>query len=111
MSEGEVISIRDFKRLDMRVGTVLLVDKIPGSDKLYRLEVDMGDHKRQIVTGLVEYYEANELRGKTIIVLCNLKPAKIFGIQSNGMLLTAEIEGKLSLLTTDNPIPNGAKIT
>ena len=111
MSEEDVISIRDFKQLDIRIGTTLLVEQIPGSDKLYRLEVDMGDHKRQIVTGLVEYYKADELMGKVIVVLCNLKPSKIFGIMSNGMLLTAEIDGKLTLLSTDRQIPNGAKIT
>ncbi len=111
MSDSEIVSIRDFKRLDIRTGTVKEVEQITGSDKLYRLQVDMGDHTRQIVTGLVEYYKADEIRGKVICVVCNLKPAKIFGNESNGMLLTAEMEGKLSLLTTERDVPNGSKVS
>jgi methionyl-tRNA synthetase len=108
---AEEVSIREFKRLDVRIGTIVEVEKIPGSDKLYRQKVDMGDHIRQIVSGLAEYYKPEELRGMRIAVVCNLKPAKIFGNVSNGMLLAAERDGKLALLTTDREIPNGAKVT
>lgn len=111
MSESEIVSIREFKRLDIRTGTVKEIEQIPGSDKLYKLQVDMGDHTRQIITGLVEYYNAEEIKGKVICVICNLKPAKIFGNESNGMLLTAEKEGKLALLTTERSIPNGSRIS
>jgi len=108
---SEEISLKDFKKLDIRIGTISQVEKIPGSDKLYKLKVDMGDEVRQIVTGLVGYYTAEELKGKTIAVLMNLKPAKIFGQVSNGMLLAAESGEKLSLLTVDRAIQNGAKVT
>jgi methionyl-tRNA synthetase len=111
MSESEIVSIREFKRLDIRIGTVMEIEQITGSDKLYKLQVDMGDHTRQIITGLVEYYNAEEIKGKVICVICNLKPAKIFGNDSNGMLLTAEKEGKLALLTTEREVPNGSKIS
>ncbi|MFA5869043.1 MAG: methionine--tRNA ligase subunit beta [Candidatus Bathyarchaeia archaeon] len=111
MSESEIVSIREFKRLDIRTGTVKEVEQIAGSDKLYRLQVDMGDHTRQIVTGLVEYYKADEIRGKVVCVVCNLKPAKIFGNESNGMLLTAEKDGKLALLTTERDVPEGSKVS
>lgn len=111
MSESEIVSIREFKRLDIRTGTVKEVEQIAGSDKLYRLQVDMGDHTRQIVTGLVEYYKADEIKGKTICVVCNLKPAKIFGNESNGMLLTAEKDGKLALLTTERDVPEGSRVS
>jgi methionyl-tRNA synthetase len=111
MSESEIVSIREFKRLDIRTGTVKEIEKIPGSDKLFKLQVDMGDHTRQIITGLVEYYKADEIKGKVICVICNLKPAKIFGNESNGMLLTAEKDEKLALLTTERSIPNGSKIS
>jgi methionyl-tRNA synthetase len=107
----EEISIKEFKRLDIRIGTVIEVEKIPSSDKLYRQKVNMGDHVRQIVSGLAEYYKPEELKGMRIALVCNLKPAKIFGNMSNGMLLAAEKDGKLALLTTDREIPNGAKIT
>ena len=111
MSESEIISIREFKRLDIRTGMVKEIEQIAGSDKVYRLQVDMGDHTRQIITGLVEYYKADEIRGKVICVICNLKPAKIFGNDSNGMLLTAEKDGKLALLTTEREVPNGSKVS
>jgi len=108
---SDVITIDEFKRLDMRVGTVVEVERIPGSKSLYRMRVDLGDEVRQIVTGLVGHYTAEELMGKRIIVLRNLKPAKIFGVVSNGMLLAAEHEGRLALLTVDREIPNGARVT
>ena len=105
------VSFKDFKRLDIRIGTVSGVERVPGSDKLYKLQVDMGDETRQIVTGLVDYYSPDELQGKVIALVTNLKPAKIFGQWSYGMLLAAEMDEKLALLTTDREIPNGAKVT
>ena len=109
---SEQVSYRDFKRLDIRMGTVRECVKVKGSDKLYALQVDMGDEVRQIVTSLVDYYTEEELTGKRIAVVMNLKPAKIFGQMSYGMLLAAETkEGDLALLTTDNPIADGARIT
>ena len=108
---SEEVSFKEFKKLDIRIGTVAEVDKVPGSDKLYKMKVDMGDEMRQIVTGLVDYYSEDELKGKVIAVVMNLKPAKIFGQWSYGMLLAAEIDGDLALLTVDRKIANGAKIT
>ena len=109
---SEEVSYKDFKKLDIRIGTVTEVTRVQGSDKLYRLQVDMGDHTRQILTSLVDYYAAEELQGLRLPVVCNLKPAKMFGETSNGMLLAAETkEGELALLTTDRPIANGAKVT
>jgi methionine--tRNA ligase beta chain len=103
--------MKEFKKLDIRIGTVAEVEKVPGSDKLYKLQVDIGGELRQIVTGLVDWYTADDLAGKVIAVVLNMKPAKIFGQWSYGMLLAAEIDGKLALLTTDHEIPNGARIT
>ena len=109
---SEQVSFKDFKKLDIRIGTVKECVQVKGSDKLYTFQVDMGDEVRQIVTGLVDYYTAEELTGKRIAVVMNLKPAKIFGQMSYGMLLAAETsEGDLALLTTDNPIADGARIT
>jgi methionyl-tRNA synthetase len=110
MSE-ETISFREFKRLDIRIGTVSKVERVKGSDKLYKMYVDMGEENREIITGLVEYYGIDDLQGLRIAVVCNLKPAKIFGQMSYGMLLAAEKDDELSLLTTDRDIPNGAKVT
>ena len=108
---SDVITMKEFKKLDIRIGTVTEVEKVPGSDKLYKLQVDIGGELRQIVTGLVDWYTADDLAGKVIAVVLNMKPAKIFGQWSYGMLLAAEIDGKLALLTTDHEIPNGARIT
>ena len=108
---SDVITMKEFKKLDIRIGTVAEVEKVPGSDKLYKLQVDIGGELRQIVTGLVDWYTADDLSGKVIAVVLNMKPAKIFGQWSYGMLLAAEIDGKLALLTTDHEIPNGARIT
>lgn len=110
MSEN-VITFKEFKRLDIKIGTVAEIEQVPGSDKLYKMQVDMGRELCQIVTGLVDYYSMDELRGKVIAVVMNLKPAKIFGQWSYGMLLAAEKDDKLALLTVDREIPNGAKVT
>lgn len=108
---SEIVSMKNFKKLVIKIGKVAEVERVPGSKNLYKLQVDMGDEMRQIVTGLVGYYTEEDLRGKVIAVLTNLKPARIFGQVSNGMLLAAEIDDKLSLLTVDREIPNGAQVT
>ena len=108
----EELAYKDFKKLDIRIGTVESCEKVDGSDKLYRLMVDCGeDELRQILTSLVDWYTAEELIGKVIPVLVNLKPAKIFGQMSYGMLLAAEVGDECVLLTTDREIENGARIT
>ena len=108
----EELAYKDFKKLDIRIGTVESCEKVEDSDKLYRLMVDCGeDEPRQILSSLVDWYTAEELVGKVIPVLVNLKPAKIFGQMSYGMLLAAEVGDECVLLTTDREIENGARIT
>jgi methionyl-tRNA synthetase len=107
----EQVSFKEFKKLDIRIGTVSEIEQVKGSDKLYKFQVDMGTEKPQIITGLVDYYKPEELMGLRIAVVVNLKPAKIFGQMSYGMLLAAEKDGELALLTTDRNIENGAVIT
>lgn len=105
-------SYKDFKNLDIRIGTVKTCEQVEGSKNLYKLMVDCGEAEyRQILSSLVEYYTTEELIGKVIPVIVNLKPAKIFGQMSYGMLLAAELENQCVLLTTDKPIENGARIT
>jgi methionyl-tRNA synthetase len=108
---SDEVSFKEFKKLNIRIGTVTIVERVPGSDKLYKMQVDLGDETRQIVTGLVDYYTQKELEGKVISVVTNMKPAKIFGHWSYGMLLAAEKDDKLALLTVDREIANGAKVT
>ena len=106
------ITFDDFKRIDARIGTISQVERVPRTEKLYRILVDLGSlGARQTVSSLVGYYEPHELIGKHIVFLVNLKPTKFAGEVSQGMLLAAEQDGKIALLTTDREIPNGSRIT
>ncbi|WP_281745807.1 methionine--tRNA ligase [Thermanaerovibrio acidaminovorans] len=110
----EEITIDHFKRVELRVAEVLSAEPVPKSDKLYKLELDLGYEKRTIVSGIRDFYRAEELVGKRIIVICNLKPSVIRGVKSNGMLLAAESPSKsnftLGLLTVDRDVPLGSRI-
>ena len=111
-SPSTEVTFEEFKKLDARVGTVTQVERVPRTEKLYRILVDMGPlGVRQTLSSLVGYYVPNELLGRRVIFLYNLKPTKFSGEVSQGMLLAAEHESKLALLTTDRDIPNGARIT
>jgi len=114
MNDDNKITIDDFKKVDIRVGKVVSVEKIPNRDKLYKLQVDIGEEiPRQIITGLVPYYSQEELLGKYIVVLSNLEQAKFAGEISDGMLLAAENEdqSKCVLITVDKEIEVGTKIS
>lgn len=95
--------------LDLRVGKVLSVEDHPDADKLYILSVDLGDEKRQLVAGLKGYYTSNDLLGKDLVILCNLQPAKLRGIESYGMLLAAEDREIVSVLLAEGS-PRGTQI-
>jgi len=105
------ITIEDFAKMDIRVAQVIGAEKVEGAKKLLKLKVEFGDENREIVAGIAEYYKPEELVGKKIILLANLKPARIKGIESKGMLLAASDEGNLVILTTDREINPGAKIS
>ncbi len=107
----EYVSIEDFAKLKFKVGEVLEAEKIEKSDKLLKLLVDLGDEKRTIVSGIAQYYKPEELIGKKVIVFANLKPRKIFGIQSQGMILASKDENGLKLLTVDGNIKNGSVVS
>jgi methionyl-tRNA synthetase len=109
---AEEVSFEDFKRLDIRVGNITSVEPVRRTGKLYKILVDLGGFgTRQTISSLVGYYEPEELVGKRIIFLTNLKQAKFAGEVSQGMLLAAETDGRLALLTTDREIASGARIT
>ncbi len=105
------IDIEDFKKLDLRIGKILEVENIEGSKKLFKLIVDIGSEKRQIVAGIAEQYNRKELIGKEIVLVVNLRPAKIMGYESNGMLLAASRGRKLSIISVDREIKPGSKIS
>lgn len=107
----EKISFEEFKKVDLRVGKILKAEKVKGSDKLLVFEVDVGEEKRRLVAGLAEYYQPEYFIGKTVVVVVNLEPKKIRGIESQGMVLAAVDEkGKPYLLTVDGEVKPGAKI-
>lgn len=104
------ISIEDFAKVDLRLAKILAAQRVKGTDKLMELKVQVGEEERTIVAGIAQHYEADELTGKTVVIVANLKPAKLRGILSQGMLLAASTEDRLSLLTVDRELPSGAKV-
>lgn len=106
------IPFKDFQKIDLRVGKITKIQPHPDADKLYILLVDLGEgeHDIQLVAGIREYYKEEELLGKNIIVVRNLEPAVLRGVESQGMLLAAEHKGKVVLITPDKDIETGAKV-
>jgi methionine--tRNA ligase beta chain len=105
-----MITFEDFKKLDIRIGRILLAEKVEGADKLIRLEIDLGTEKRQVVAGIAEFYQAEQLIGKEIPVLINLEPRTIRGTESHGMILAADDEGKAVLLHPEKEVPPGSVV-
>ena len=100
------ITIEAFMGIDLRVATVLAAERVEKSRRLVKLEVDLGTERRTVVAGIAEVYEADDLVGRTVVVVANLQPAKLMGIESNGMVLAASLEGgKPSLVRFDDPPP------
>jgi len=110
--EGKMdyISFDQFKTMDLRVAKVLTAERVPGTSKLLKLRIDIGSEQRQIVAGVADSYSPEELVGKEFIVIANLQPAVIRGIESQGMLLAAEIEGKATIPFFDRELPPGTKV-
>ncbi len=107
----EKISYDEFVRVDMRVGKIIGVEDIEGADKLYKLEVDIGTETRELVAGLKKHYEKKDLKGKTCIVLVNLEPRKLKGIESNGMILAAVDENEnVKIIQPEDDIKLGSRI-
>jgi|TARA_B100000315_G_C14569375_1_gene584675 methionyl-tRNA synthetase len=99
----------DLKALNLRVGEIIDAKKVEGSNKLIRIMVDIGE-KRQAVAGLREWYNPEDMIGKKVVFLANLKPIKLFGIESQGMILAAEDEKGVSILTVNRKVKNGMRI-
>ena len=106
-----MITFDEFKKMDLRIAEVLEVSPHPNADKLYVLKVRVGEETRTLVAGVRPYYKEDELKGKKIVVVWNLQPTQIRGIESQGMLLAARGEDKLGILTLDREIPSGSKIS
>lgn len=112
MTFMDTISYDDFAKLEIRVGTILSAERIPDSDKLLRLEVDMGSETRQILAGIAQHIEdPTKLIGRQVPVLVNLKPRKMRGLESQGMMLAAsDADDAPVLLHPEKPLPAGSQI-
>ncbi|OGQ22775.1 MAG: hypothetical protein A3C46_04790 [Deltaproteobacteria bacterium RIFCSPHIGHO2_02_FULL_44_16] len=106
----ELIDITDFAKIDLRVAEILTAEKIEGADRLLKLRVSFGNEERQIVAGIAQYYQPTDLIGKKIVIVANLKPAKLRGIESQGMLLAASDDQTVSILTPFKEVTVGSKV-
>jgi len=105
------ISIADFGKVELRVAEVLAAEALPKSKKLLKLTVSLGDEQRTVVAGIAEHYAPADLVGKKVVVVANLEPAKLMGVQSQGMLLAGSADNTLGVLTLDRDLPPGAKVS
>jgi methionyl-tRNA synthetase len=107
----ELIEIQDFAKIQLRVAKVVTAEKLANTDKLLKLQVDIGGVTRQIVAGIAQFYTPEDMVGRLVVVVANLKPAKLRGELSEGMLLAAKTDGKLVLITVDGDVRSGASIS
>jgi len=105
------ITIDDFMKVELRTAKVLAAEKVPNSRKLVKLSIDVGTEQRTLVAGIAEAYEPEALVGRTVVMVFNLKPAKLMGIESNGMVLAASPDGgKPTLVGFDADVPPGTRV-
>ncbi len=109
--QEELIDIKEFMRMKLRVGEVKTAEAVPNSKKLVKLQVDLGElGTRQIIAGILQHYAPEALVGRRIIVIANLKPAQLAGLESQGMLLAAVHDQQVVLLQPDKEIPAGSQV-
>jgi methionyl-tRNA synthetase len=104
------ITIDDFQKIHLKTAKVLTAERVPKSEKLIKLQVDLGTEQRQIVAGIGKTYDPETLIGKTIVIVANLKPAKLMGVESQGMVLAAGDAEVKSLVTVLDPVESGIKV-
>ncbi|MCJ7638499.1 MAG: methionine--tRNA ligase subunit beta, partial [Euryarchaeota archaeon] len=104
------IELEDFKKMDLRIARILEAESVKKSDKLLRITLQLGDEPRQVVAGIAKDYLAEELIGTDVIVLANIRPVRLMGVESHGMLLAAEHEGRAVLIRPSKKVPSGTKI-
>ncbi|MEO6453053.1 MAG: methionine--tRNA ligase subunit beta [Ginsengibacter sp.] len=112
MAGGSPIAFEDFAKIDLKVGTIITAEKVEKADKLLKLEIDLGFEKRIIVSGIALHFKSEEIIGKQVVVVANLAPRKMRGIESNGMILMAEDkDGKLYFVSPEEKISEGSSVT
>jgi methionyl-tRNA synthetase len=106
------ISIEEFRRIDLRVAEVTAAERVPGTDRLVRLTADLGDEVRTLVAGIAPHYAPADLVGRKIVVVANLQPRRVRGVESRGMLLAATWgDDEVAVLSVDARAPKGARVT
>jgi methionyl-tRNA synthetase len=105
-----MISFEEFQKIELKVAKIIEAEKIEKSEKLLKLIVDLGNEKRQLVAGIAKYYKLEDLIGKEIVIVANLEPKKLMGIESQGMLLAANVDGKPVILIPEKEVPPGTKV-
>lgn len=107
----DTISYKEFSTLDIRIGKIISAEKVPDTDKLLKLVIDMGEDKRQIISGIAEYFpDPGVLINREVPVLLNLEPRTIRGLESQGMLLAADVDGRAVILSPSEEIPPGSPV-
>lgn len=111
MESKSVINFEDFDKIDLRTGKILEAERVENSDKLLKLQVDLGEEKRQILAGIGKSYTPEELINKTVIAIINLEPRMLMGLESQGMVLAVKDNNNLSVLVPEKEIIPGSKIS
>jgi methionine--tRNA ligase beta chain len=106
-----MISIDQFRNVELKIATIKSAEPHPNADKLMVLQIDLGTEQRQILAGIRNHYTPEELIGRQIVVVANLEPAKLRGLESQGMLLAASDEGRVIILTPEKNVQPGAKVS
>lgn len=106
-----MISIEDFRKVELRIATIRSAQPHPNADKLMVLQIDLGDQERQICAGIRGHYAPEDLLGKQIVVVANIETAKLRGLESQGMLLAASDDGRVIILTPEKSVAAGAKVS
>lgn len=109
MENKELIGIEDFLKVDLRLAKILSAERVEGSEKLLKLSISLGEEERTLVAGIAKFYDPEDLVGKKILMVANLKPRKIFGIESQGMILALSDGENLSLLVPDRDMKEGVR--
>lgn len=108
--QENLISFKEFQKLKLKVASIVQADRVEGADRLLKLKVSLGSEERQLVAGVAEHYDPDALVGRQIVVLTNLEPATIRGVESQGMLLAASSSDGLALLQPDHGLPDGSEV-
>ncbi len=106
-----MISIDEFRKIEIKVATIKHAEPHPNADRLMVLKIDLGSEQRQLVAGIKGHYAAEDLIGRQIVVVANLEPAKLRGVESQGMLLAATDEEKIVIISPEKPVSPGAKVS